>query len=139
MNIKPYTLEEIDQELQEVEAKLMGLDGLTQRRSDLINLKLLITRLRTGNQSVAPSDAQPASIPASGKAQPRSTVQLALQVLATSAVPLNTREIIERMVRLGWASSGDKAKDFRRVYVTLLRSSQIAKAGGGKWKAKAAS
>lgn len=128
-SILPFTIEEIDRELTEIDAKIANIQALQQRRSDLYNVKLLMTRLRTGSL-----DALDASRPRTEISR-NATADYAALVLSTHGGELHIAEILKNMRDAGWLGSGNDQLDRDRIYSAMHRQkNKFEKVAASKWR-----
>ncbi len=138
-SIEPFTVEKIDRELAEIDAKIehiralhhANIQTLQQRRSDLYNVKVLMTRLRTG--SLEALDVSSPRTPASRYG----TADCAALVLSTHGGELHIAQILKNMRDAGWLGSGNDKVDRNRIYAAMhTQKNKFEKVAASKWRLK---
>ena len=121
----------IDEEIKQLDEKIAAHQQVVQRRSDLVNLKLLLQRLYGIDGHEPP--VQVAS--GNGKQQP-TTADYARLVLSSGNEPLTLQDLLLKMRNLGWKGSGKDKIDRRRIYAAIYDQEDFGRYMGGTWGLK---
>lgn len=152
MNLKPPTVEEVEAEIKELDEKIGGLNRLVERKSLLVNYKVLLERICSngtgssdGEKATAGSSHLEASVTdtmvMTDKVEAVSNspvVDFAYKVLSSSAKSMKVPDIVKAMLALGWNGSGDEEKDKTTVYNAMYNNSKLrfTRVRRGLWTTK---
>ncbi len=122
MDQRPPTLEEVDSELLELDKKLSEYNRLVARKQTLMEYKSILGRMGLNHSKPTPAFTPTPFVPSSlGTVE---TSEIAKKILA-SVPQMSEGDIVKEAIRLGWAGSGDEAKDRNRFYAAMHRKRDV--------------
>jgi hypothetical protein len=129
VRVHKIDIEEIDKEIAQLDEKLKEYQAISQRRSDLLNIKVLAERVWGPIEGTYP--APPVATNGHGIRHDGTISGTAFRVLATKG-PMNISDLLKGMREAGWIASGDDAKDKRNLYSAIYKKPQF-KLEDGVW------
>jgi hypothetical protein len=122
-----YTIQGIEQQIEDIDKRLEELKTLVARRNDLLALRNLIGKLenRTPNPKSETTDGRVLETHSD-------YVKEALRIHGPLAMP----DLIDAVRKLGWKGSGDNATDKARLNNPLYREREAFQLINGRWSLK---